>query len=154
MMMTNAKPGDAPSPLAPPQSPPPGTSNGIALPPDCPPSTAQPYNGTIYRLVKSDPATNDDFRTHFVLFPGRKWKQHELCPAHGLSVGLTAQAAAAQASRFGRRFKAATWYVAAAALDGSAGPIEQTFNPAHHTWWPRTGFNFAAAFTVQQKLSL
>lgn len=123
------------------------------LPPDCPPASASLHTGPVYRLVKSDPMTDEDFKTYFVLYPERKWKQQEACPAHGLSVRLTLETAVSEAARFKARIKGATWHVAMAVLDPNAGPIAQTFTkPEHHTWWPPADFNFLSAFSVQQNV--
>jgi hypothetical protein len=123
----------------------------IPLPPNCPPQTAKPHTGAVYRLVNSSPTTYDDFKTYFVLYPGRKWTKKELCPAHGLSVRLSAEAAAWELSRFRARIKGGTWHVAMAILSSSDGPVDQTFSAdTHYTWWPRHGFDFASMFSVQQ----
>lgn len=120
------------------------------LPVDCPPATAKWHAGPVYRLVKSSPPTLDDFRTYFVLYPGRKWSQKELCPSYGLSIRLDLEIATSELARFRARLKGATWHVAAAILDSKDGPIDQTFSEkAHYTWWPRDGFDFLTAFSVQ-----
>jgi hypothetical protein len=121
--MTDAKPTAESFPLALPPEPgsPLDESADATLPPDCPPADAVLHIGAVYRLVKSVPPTDEDFKTYFVLYPGRKWKQQELCPAHGLSVRLTWEAAASQVARFRARIKAATWLVATATLNQATG---------------------------------
>jgi hypothetical protein len=121
----------------------------LALPADCPPATASSHAGTVYRLVNSSPPTGDDFRTYFVLYPGRQWTKKELCPAHGLSVRLNPEVAMSELERFKARIKGATWHVASAVLVSADGPVDQTFSQkTHYTWWPRDEFDFLAAFSV------
>lgn len=118
---------------------------------DCPPSSASACAGLVYRLVQNNPPKENDFRTYFELYPTRVWRPNELCPAKGLSVRTSFEAARDELRRFKARIKGATWSVAAATLDSKAGSIAQTFtDPKHYTWWPKQNFDFLAAFKVQE----
>jgi hypothetical protein len=121
------------------------------LPKDCPPADANSHAGQVFRLVKADPATIDDFKTYFDLYPGRQWTTREACPAHGLSIRLTLAAAIAEAKKMRSRIKAAHWEVAVATLGPKDGHVLQTFtDPNHHTWWPSHQTDFLAIFSVQK----
>ena len=67
------------------------------LPDQCPPDEAVEVTGetSVYRLVKTDPPTDEDFTSHRALHPERRFRVSE-CIARGLSVWSDAVAASTQ----------------------------------------------------------
>lgn len=119
------------------------------LPPDCPPSNAGRYHGTVYRSVGSNPCSIEDFKSYYELYPKRVWKEHERCPARGLSIRMSQEAAQRHVDSLNARVKATQWYVARANFSAPGETLAQTFtDPAHFTWWPSAAFDFLASFAV------
>ena len=58
------------------------------LPDNCPPDTAEEINAprTVYRLVRNNPTTDDDFRFQRSEQPERIFRDVTECQARGLSV--------------------------------------------------------------------
>jgi len=103
------------------------------LPEDCPPEEAQPANGTVYRMLKGNTPTPDDFLSFRELKPGKAYPSD--CIASGLSV-YTELAGIRQLQRRVPRFREAT--VGQGKLDPVHGTIKGTpsqLHASHHTWW-------------------
>jgi hypothetical protein len=108
------------------------------LPDKCPPEAAQEIstNTEVFRLVKSNPATEEDFRSYQALAPIKKFRVGE-CIARGLSV-LVSQTAADNTRKL-PRYKAT--HVCRVKLCAGAGKLMQTGDNAdHRTWWPFADF--------------
>ncbi|MGM3305219.1 hypothetical protein ACSQ6I_04400 [Anabaena sp. WFMT] len=107
------------------------------FPEGCPPETAQPVFGNVYRLVDNNPSTYEDFRS---------WREQNInqpcpegiteCQACGLSIFTSEQGIRTALNRVPRLRKKK---IAAANLTADFGVILNT--PArntgtnHHTWW-------------------
>lgn len=107
------------------------------LPEGCPPPAADRIDGprTVFRLVRTDPPTEDDFRSQRAeRGPDRVFR--------GVSVYSerdTAEEVRNYRSQRGRM-------VCRVRLDRGAGSIQQTGDHAHHhTWWPLARFDLIAA---------
>ena len=103
------------------------------LPEKCPPGGVQEIAAetTVYRIVRNNPPTSDDFRSQRQEQPNAAFSVDE-CLARGLSVWAD-QVAAAQRLRL-PKFRNAR--VCRLKLTAGAGKIMQTFKPEHRTWWP------------------
>ena len=103
------------------------------LPEDCPPDDAQPATGTVYRMLKGDRPTPDDFLSFRELKPGKAYPSD--CIASGLSV-YTEIEGIRQLQRRVPRFRKAK--VGQGELDAVHGTIKNTpsqLHASHHTWW-------------------
>jgi hypothetical protein len=113
------------------------------LPEGCPPDAAEEIAASrvVFRLVRSDPPTSDDFLSQRQEKPGREFPGVSECHACGLSVFADRKDAEAKALRLptlkGRK-------VCRVTLSAGAGRIQQTFQPSHHTWWPLAAFDILA----------
>ena len=115
------------------------------LPEDCPPDEAKGISVplTMYRLVRNDPPTDDDFRSQRDLRPDTRFNVSE-CEARGLS--LFAEPLDAQALTRRRNLK--DMAICQLTLTEGAGHIMQTGGRSHHTWWPYASYNILAAGTM------
>lgn len=110
------------------------------LPEGCPPNAAEeiatPWE--VFRLVRTDPPTLDDFRSQRQEKPDRIFPGVTECQACGLSVFADRRDAEAKALKLpylkNRKICRVT-------LPAGAGRIQQTFQPSHHTWWPLAAFD-------------
>lgn len=108
------------------------------LPADCPPDEAQEITvpTVVYRLVRTNPPTMNDFRSQRAEKPSRKFHISE-CRARGLSVFLKredSQYAAKLPTLQGRM-------ICKVRLESGDGAIQQTGSRSHHTWWPLARFD-------------
>ena len=118
-------------------------------PENCPPAEAKPASGKVYRLVRSDPAQAEDFRTLFEENP--RWSKNKptttVCKGCGLSVYTDLQDIKQLKDRYKRKF--GKYKIAEGELDAKFGMIQNTpaKEESHHTWWvpvravPWTVFN-------------
>ena len=117
------------------------------LPDGCPPDTAeeivQPRD--VFRLVRTDPPTEDDFKSQREENPGRTFRGVDECQARGLSVHTDRRDSenALRLPKFRR------WSICRLQLGLGAGKILQTGRPSHHTWWPLADYNVLAQCTVE-----
>ena len=117
------------------------------LPDGCPPDTAedivQPRD--VFRLVRTDPPTEEDFKSQRAENPGRTFRGVDECQARGLSVH-TERSDSENALRLptlrGR-------LICRLRLRLGAGKIQQTGRPSHHTWWPLADYDVLAQCTVE-----
>jgi hypothetical protein len=88
---------------------------------------------TLYRIVKTDPPTLEDFRSDEAR--GKPFVHAD--PARRrLWSGLSFHGTAAQARRTGRRYRTHGAYIAAVAIEeGAPVRIERTLGPGHYTVW-------------------
>ena len=102
------------------------------LPNGCPPPEAEEIAASrdVFRLVDSNPPTDDDFASLSALYPGRAFS--DKCRALGLSVHT-------ELSDSKKTLKLPTQrgrQICRVRLGPGAGRIQQTYTPSHHTWWP------------------
>jgi hypothetical protein len=110
------------------------------LPEGCPPADAPLISSevTVYRLVRTIPATDDDFRSQRAEHE-EKYFSNE-CLARGLSVHALlkdSEMAAKLPTLKGRQ-------PCAIRLPAGSGHLKQTGKPSHHTWWPIASFDILA----------
>ena len=109
---------------------------------DCPPDDAEEIVAPriVYRLVRSDPPSLDDFRSQRYLDPNGEWDVTE-CEARGVSVFINRRGA--NKRRRGRNLIGTL--LCEVVLDKGAGRIHQK-NPksAHCTWWPLANYDILA----------
>ena len=106
------------------------------LPDGCPPDDAAEITRpiTLYRVVKTMPPTDGDFRSYRDLMPDNDFGPNE-CKASGLSVFSARDSAEKCLTRphfQGQRVCELTLGFGAGKLQKSGG--------AHHTWWPYAGY--------------
>ena len=114
-------------------------------PENCPPAEAEPASGTVYRLVKHDPARAEDFKSVFEENPRGAIKKKTV-KIYGLTVHGDSQDSERLKNR-ARKFK--NRQIAEGSLNPTLGMIRHTasIEESHHTWWvpveakPWTVFN-------------
>lgn len=117
-----------------------------SLPPDCPPAAAQEITSpaAVFRLVRTDPATVDDFRSQRAERPFRQFRGVTECHARGLSVFARredSQRALKLPALRGR-------LICRVQLESGAGSLQQTGRRSHHTWWPSADFDILSRCAV------
>lgn len=118
------------------------------LPEGCPPVEAGEITGerVVFRLVASNPPTNDDFRSQRAERPAASFPIGiSECLARGLSVHTERNDS--EKLRRLPRFRHAQ--LCRVRLRAGAGLIQQTFQPSHHTWWPLVTFDILAECEIQ-----
>lgn len=116
------------------------------LPEGCPPDAAEEIVSQrhVFRLVRGNPATLDDFRSQRAEKPGAIFSVSE-CQARGLSVFADrrdSERALKLPNLRGRQ-------VCRLRLEVGAGRVQQTGRPSHHTWWPLAAFDILAHVEVE-----
>lgn len=117
------------------------------LPDGCPPDNAEEISEPreVFRLVRTRPPTDDDFRSQRAEKPTHRFPGVTECEARGLSVH-TERRDSEQASKLpnlrGR-------FVCRLRLEAGAGCILQTRRPSHHTWWPLADFDILSRCTLE-----
>ncbi len=112
-------------------------------PQDCPPADALDAAGEVFRIVKNEPPTYEDFRTHFE--SGRLPKAPP-CLRCGLSVFREIRDAIHQRQLLPKL----GGLIAKAELAASHGKAKLTKarQPSHTTWWSYEGVDRASLFSV------
>ena len=117
------------------------------LPDGCPPDTAeeivQPRD--VFRLVRTDPPTEDDFKSQREENPGRTFRGVDECQARGLSVHTERRDSENALKLPNLRGR----LICRLRLGLGAGTIQQTGRPSHHTWWPLADYDVLAQCTVE-----
>lgn len=105
-------------------------------PENCPPETAEPASGTVYRLVQNDPPQAEDFQSSWEEFPGR-FPEPTIINS-GVSVYTDPQ----DIDRLFERLKNRIGHLrnrktARGELNPMLGMIQNTpsHEKSHHTWW-------------------
>lgn len=111
------------------------------LPDGCPPDAAEEIaeSRQVFRLVRGNPPTLDDFRSQRAEKPEAVFQVSE-CQARGLSVfsGRRDSERALKLPTLRGRL------ICRLRLEAGAGRIQQTGRPSHHTWWPLAAFDILA----------
>ena len=112
------------------------------LPENCPPDEAEAIDATrlVYRLVRNNPPTDDDFQSQRAARPDRVFHDVTECQARGLSV-FVSRNVAEQLSTTGSLQGTAVCQVT---LTAGAGRIQPTGRRSHHTWWPLADYHILA----------
>ena len=90
----------------------------------------------VYRLVRTNPPTVDDFKSQRAEKPDAVFRTSE-CIARGLSVHT--ELADSEKARKLPRLR--NELICRLSLETGAGRIQQTGQPSHHTWWPLATFD-------------
>lgn len=109
-------------------------------PPGCPPEDAEDAQGEVFRVVKKQPPTDDDFKTY-----------HEQGIVRGdpiLRCGLSVFRLASDAEHASRKFRNMGKLIAKALLQAEHGKTKQTGKPTHTTWWPYREVDRLSLFIV------
>ena len=119
-------------------------------PENCPPAQAEPASGTVYRLVKHDPARAEDFKSVFEENP-RRFDNKPTIKNCGLSVQKDPEDSERLRDRLknrARKFK--NRQIAEGSLNPSLGMIRHTpsIEESHHTWWVPIGAEPWLVFNV------
>ena len=111
------------------------------LPEDCPPEQASEITAPrlVYRLVRHNPPTDDDFRSQRAEKPQQHFNVPE-CQARGVSVFDNYRAAARSSNTRNLRGT----QVCRVILGPGAGRIMKTGSPSHYTWWPFADYDILA----------
>jgi hypothetical protein len=116
------------------------------FPDDCPPQDAFVASGAVFRAVKADPLSANDFLSYLEEEkPIRNATKR--CQASGVSVQRTLEEARRHLATLPGVYK----YIAAATLMTAHGKMKPTPNkkwPEHLTWWPFAEVVRQAAFRV------
>ena len=112
------------------------------LPEGCPPDEADEITTErlVFRLVRTHPATLDDFRSQRAEKPDAVFKGITECQARGLSVHTERR----DCTKLLKLPRLRTMIVATLRLVAPAGRLQKTFQPSHHTWWPLADFDILA----------
>ncbi len=108
------------------------------LPEGCPPDAAEEVTQRriVYRLVRNNPPTNDDFRSQ----RAEQLQQHfnvPECQVRGVSVFGDYAAAVKLSKSRPQRGK----QVCRVTLLRGAGRIQKTGSQSHYTWWPLADYD-------------
>ena len=117
------------------------------LPDGCPPDTAeeiiQPRD--VFRLVRTNPPTEEDFKSQRAENPGRTFSGVDECQVRGLSVHTERR----DSENALKLPKLRGRLICRLRLGLGAGKIQQTGRPSHHTWWPLADYDVLAQYTVE-----
>lgn len=118
------------------------------LPLGCPPAAAPPACGEVFRVVKSDPPDDTDFRTPYEAgtLPTRP-----LCLRCALSVARMPDDVVHLRSVYPQLGSLVAGGVLEVA-DGVLQPSPNRLQPTHETWWPFDGIQRERNFKVIQGL--
>ena len=111
------------------------------LPDDCPPDAAEEIDAprTVYRLVRNNPPSDDDFRSQRAEKPTARFNVSE-CRARGLSVFAERRVA----ERLAKKPNLTGSVICQVTLTPGAGRIKQTGGRSHYTWWPYKDYDILA----------
>lgn len=115
------------------------------FPDNCPPSTAFPANGKVYRFVKKDPPKHKDFYSHRQNQPNRNFNAEE-CVVCGISVFKDIEDALS-VKRIIPAFKKRK--IAEGTVKRFMGKMLHTPSnnaDSHHTWWIPDNTDPSSAF--------
>lgn len=113
-------------------------------PDGCPPKEAEDADGLYFRIGKSNPPADNDFKSHEEM--GKQLGGDE-CMRRGLSVFGEIE----DARHLMHIFPKIGSYVYSAQLqpkDGKIKPTPSRKHPSHITWWPYSGIERASLFRL------
>lgn len=122
-------------------------------PENCPPTEAEPASGTVYRLVRRDPAQPKDFTALFIERPGlfQNKPTAVVCQSCGVSVCKDRQDIVKLQRSSAKMRKR---QIAKGELNPTLGVIQHTPSrqyKSHHTWWILVGTEPWLIFNVINK---
>ena len=121
-----------------------------SLPDNCTPDTADEITSPrlVYRLVRNNPPTDDDFCSQRAEQPDRVFRNISECQARGLSVRTDLESAV---DLMGLRTMRGRM-LCQVQLDHGSGRIMQTGEDPHHsTWWPLADYLILANCSLVTK---
>ena len=113
------------------------------LPDDCPPANAEEIvePRIVYRLVRIDPPSLDDFRSQRAENPAATFRRVTECQARGVSVFMDIE----DVNKRRERPRLSGTLICAVVLDKGAGRILQPNRKSSHcTWWPLANYDILA----------
>ena len=115
------------------------------LPDDCPPEESEDITEPliVFRLVRNNPPTDDDFKSQRAEKPTRNFGVSE-CMARGVSVFK--ECAAAEKMSKARNLRGTM--VCRVELNRGAGRVQRTGSRSHYTWWPLAEFDILSNCVV------
>lgn len=117
------------------------------LPQYCPPSDANPCNGTYYRIANGDPATSKDFFSQRKLQPEKVFKGQGINECITRAISVFAEIEDARKRLRLPKFRNAV--IARVELEAKDGLIKKTFRDSHYSWWRSKDFNVEQAKIVK-----
>lgn len=117
------------------------------LPEGCPPDAAEDIIASqeFFRLVRTNPPTEEDFLSQRAKNPHRNFSRITECQARGLSIFSER----ADSQRALKLPNLRGCLICRVMLEEGAGPIQQTGQHSHHTWWPLADFDILAHCIVE-----
>lgn len=117
------------------------------LPEGCPPDDAEEIVSPqeMFRLVRTDPPTEADFRSQRAENPNRTFPEIVECLARGLSI----HAERSDSEKARKLPKLRGRLICRLRLGAGAGYIQQTGRRSHHTWWPLADYDILAQCDVE-----
>ena len=117
------------------------------LPKGCPPEDSEEIAEPriVYRLVRNNPPTDDDFQSQRAERPSRTFRDVTECQARGVSVFASLNIAEDLSTRGNLRGRAVCQVI----LSPGAGRILPTGGRSHHTWWPLADYDILANCQVR-----
>lgn len=117
------------------------------LPEGCPPDSAEEIAASrrVFRLVRTNPPTEEDFKSQRAKQPSRQFPGIAECQSLGLSVFGNRQ----DLDRLLKLPRMRGCLPCSVTLATDAGSIQQTGQPSHHTWWPLADFDILAHCVVE-----
>jgi len=118
------------------------------LPIDCPPHDAEEVavDMAVFRLVRDNPPTDEDFRSQRAEFPNRGFPVDE-CTTRGLSVFSQEKEAKEKILKIHRLRNHLICHVK---LKSGAGKIRKSSGSSHITWWPFANFDILACCNIKK----
>lgn len=112
------------------------------LPAQCPPDAAEEITveREVFRVVKTDPPTEDDFRSQRAMKPEAVFHGVSECQARGVSVFSDRR----DGEKLLKLPRLRSGLLATVRLVPGAGRIQKTSTHSHHTWWPFADFDILA----------
>ena len=119
------------------------------LPEGCPPEDSEEIAEprVVYRLVRNNPPSDDDFRSQRAERPDRVFRPVTECQARGVSVFASLNIAEDLATRGSLHGRAVCQVI----LAPGAGRILPTGGRSHHTWWPLADYDILANCQVMTR---
>lgn len=117
------------------------------LPEGCPPDEAEKivWPQEMFRLVRTDPPTEADFRSQRAENPKGTFRGITECQARGLSI----HAKRSDSEKARKLPKLRGRFICRLRLGAGAGYIQQTSRHSHHTWWPLADYDILAQCDVE-----
>ena len=120
-------------------------------PKECPPNGAYESEIVVFRYIKNNPPTDDDFKSYYELNP---IKYKGIINAYGLSVISNYESAINalnQNPALRKKFK----YVSRGLISKKSGVIKETPSPnqsKHITWWVCKDYKACSSFKIKSVL--